>query len=721
MDDTRDLTKRFKSIAPLSVGTRTAKRRVVSASDLAPTAKRAQFIKNKDLYQGHSQDVILAKSLIDPEQKCSITTIKAYVTHVCAWFRYCRTLPEPNYKLVNEEKLSGFLKWATQTPRLPSKRNPRRSTDQTQERQRRWLHGGILALWRRFRKPDEENPLHALSYPEHQQSKVPRSQQERQHVAFAVTSEQEMSIVQRYFAMDPHVGVQAWAHYVLGASTWIPGNHRLHLRLSSLTASPESAQHVGRFAEIGVARHTNPLLCPWYAISLLIFMQWHAQPTASANASLADLGTWLGQALFQSYDQANGPVPASNINYTPDMHVVRARDKIMGEPLGMSATQVVRLAKWRIHHRREGVSRSQAFLDLALVISGQSPPQENNPDTYKPLARTKVPVPDQLVYGVFPWLQKFSSNLETRTRAMTMPDRPSPAGVRQSAKGAGKTEKLASLQVMREFARVLIQDTAALLIDPQWSELIQTHPLFSAPVFHSPVFSSSTPVPHPLQPVPNQQQPVQESTLEAFPSMPTDMQVLSAEPLLDLLPPTLPQPTTYQPRESSSITPTTSLPFFATSASQNNMQNASCPGFYAPSIDQLLLSDPSSAKTLNQDILNLVGYFANPDDNSSCGLAQPQDAPSMNKSVSMYALHTPSGPISPVPSAQQQHQQQQQSYLANIQSALTGLVGMSTQPSPIYNLGQQQQQQPQGFMMPMLSRSQTMQQDVSHTQSQQYL
>ncbi|KAJ1946731.1 hypothetical protein EC988_005506, partial [Linderina pennispora] len=636
---------------------------------------------------------------------------------------------------------------------------------------------------------------------------------ERQHVAFAVTSEQEMSIVQRYFAMDPHVGVQAWAHYVLGASTWIPGNHRLHLRLSSLTvnnrpheqldsipllefkASPESAQHVGRFAEIGVARHTNPLLCPWYAISVLIFMQWHAQPTASANASLADLGTWLGQALFQSYDQANGlfqsdedrvqaiahsishanmsAYQASNINYTPDMHVVRARDKIMGEPLGMSATQVVRLAKWRIHHRREGISRSQAFLDLALVISGQSPPQENNPDTYKPLARTKVPVPDQLVYGVFPWLQKFSSNLETRTRAMTMPDRPSPAGVRQSAKGAGKTEKLASLQVMREFARVLIQDTAALLIDPQWSELIQTHPLFSAPVFHSPVFvqfcnyashliapsqSSSTPVPHPLQPIPSQQQPVQESTLEAFPSMPTDMQVLSAEPLLDLLPPTLPQQTTYQPRvsaatmpslpdlaatprpdiipmggmfsgyctpqESSSITPTTSLPFFATSASQNNMQNASCPGFYAPSIDQLLLSDPSSAKTLNQDILNLVGYFANPDDNSSCGLAQPQDAPSMNKSVSMYALHTPSGPISPVPSAQQQQQQQQQqqSYLANIQSALTGLVGMSTQPSPIYNLGQQQQQQQQqGFMMPMLSRSQTMQQDVSHTQSQQYL
>ncbi|KAJ1932294.1 hypothetical protein EC988_009504, partial [Linderina pennispora] len=212
MDDTRDLTKRFKSIAPLSVGTRTAKRRVVSASDLAPTAKRAQFIKNKDLYQGHSQDVILAKSLIDPEQKCSITTIKAYVTHVCAWFRYCRTLPEPNYKLVNEEKLSGFLKWATQTPRLPSKRSPRRSTDQTQnasaggsmsyQSARRYVEGGILALWRRFRKPDEENPLHALSYlstkyairEASQQSKVPRSQQERQHVAFAVTSEQEMSI-----------------------------------------------------------------------------------------------------------------------------------------------------------------------------------------------------------------------------------------------------------------------------------------------------------------------------------------------------------------------------------------------------------------------------------------------------------------------------------------------------------------------------------------------
>ncbi|KAJ1937693.1 hypothetical protein EC988_007816, partial [Linderina pennispora] len=118
-----------------------------SISDVPKTRKRSRTGGSKDLYEGHSQDVMMAKTLIDPDHQCSVTTVKAYVTHVCAWFRYCRTLPEPNYTLVNEEKLSGFLKWATQTPRLPCKSGSGGSM--SYQSARRYVEGGILALWRR--------------------------------------------------------------------------------------------------------------------------------------------------------------------------------------------------------------------------------------------------------------------------------------------------------------------------------------------------------------------------------------------------------------------------------------------------------------------------------------------------------------------------------------------------------------------------------------------
>ncbi|KAJ2131366.1 hypothetical protein IW136_005320, partial [Coemansia sp. RSA 678] len=73
--------------------------------DMPKQRKRSRTGGSKDLYEGHSQDVMLAKTLIDPDHQCSVTTVKAYVTHVCAWFRFCRTLADPNYTLVNEEKL----------------------------------------------------------------------------------------------------------------------------------------------------------------------------------------------------------------------------------------------------------------------------------------------------------------------------------------------------------------------------------------------------------------------------------------------------------------------------------------------------------------------------------------------------------------------------------------------------------------------------------------
>ncbi|KAJ2381934.1 hypothetical protein GGI05_005818, partial [Coemansia sp. RSA 2603] len=76
-----------------------ASKRIVSAADSAvpQQRKRSRTTSGKDLYDGHSQDVMLAKSLIDPDHQCSVTTVKAYVTHVCAWFRFCRTLATPDY------------------------------------------------------------------------------------------------------------------------------------------------------------------------------------------------------------------------------------------------------------------------------------------------------------------------------------------------------------------------------------------------------------------------------------------------------------------------------------------------------------------------------------------------------------------------------------------------------------------------------------------------
>ncbi|KAJ2710263.1 hypothetical protein H4S00_006415, partial [Coemansia sp. D1744] len=55
--------------------------------DMPKQRKRSRTGGSKDLYEGHSQDVMLAKTLIDPDHQCSVTTVKAYVTHVCAWFR----------------------------------------------------------------------------------------------------------------------------------------------------------------------------------------------------------------------------------------------------------------------------------------------------------------------------------------------------------------------------------------------------------------------------------------------------------------------------------------------------------------------------------------------------------------------------------------------------------------------------------------------------------
>ncbi|KAJ2842276.1 hypothetical protein GGI22_007603, partial [Coemansia erecta] len=151
----------------MSVDMQSMPKRVANIKDDMPKQrKRSRTGGSKDLYDGHSQDVMLAKTLIDPDHQCSVTTVKAYVTHVCAWFRYCRTLAEPNYTLVNEEKLSGFLTWATQTPRLPCKTSATSGSGGSMSYQsaRRYVEGGILALWRRYKKPNDENPLHALSY-----------------------------------------------------------------------------------------------------------------------------------------------------------------------------------------------------------------------------------------------------------------------------------------------------------------------------------------------------------------------------------------------------------------------------------------------------------------------------------------------------------------------------------------------------------------------------
>ncbi|KAI8320995.1 hypothetical protein GQ54DRAFT_196992 [Martensiomyces pterosporus] len=837
--------------APIPLPTRPMRRRVVSASGIEQESvkKRLRLAGNKDLYHGHSDDVILAKSLIDPDQKCSITTVKAYVTHVCAWFRYCRTLDKPNYKLVNEEKLSGFLKWATETPRLPSKSSSKSGSasntgSMSYQSARRYVEGGILALWRRYKQPGEENPLHALSYlstkyaiREASAPKMARAQQERHYTAFAVTREQELSVVGKFFAMDPQVGIQAWAYHCLGAATWIPGTHRLHLRLSHMAitnkpcanveestipmlefkASPESVHHVGRFAEIGITRHTNPLLCPWYAIATMVFMQWSAQPSAATKASLHDLGTWLGQPLFQScqpkgatsifqsdedrvqavshsISHANmAAYQASKLNYSPDIHLVRARDKIMAEPLGMSATQVVRLAKWRIHHRREGVSRAQAFFDLALVISGQSPLQgdceEAAPSTsssvsdagssvpgYMPPARTRVPVPDRLIDMVFPWLPKFSSSLETRGRASTFPSRPrstsmaassSAGGVKgkRGSGGNGKTEKLASLQVMREFARVLVQDTAALLIDPEYSDMIQSHPVFAAPVFHSPVFVQfcnyalhlirpATPTCEALggwapgepalqqqqrayggqqQILPKQQRPSQDppsdsglgsDILQDFPSMPSDAQFFGADALYTTATQSTnsatapPLASCYQPRHSAATMPAMSELF---PMPRMGMFPASrvASGYSTPQSDQrgsLLSSSTAvqqlpppmprhaSVDTASQQQVPIAG---------GAGL-MPATAPASVSGQPQSALPQPATSLFPPtidqllmadPSAAGMSQDMLNlvGYLASASSSNNGRQQMVPQNSASANSDKQQQQQQQAQMYSLYS------------------
>ncbi|KAJ1736263.1 hypothetical protein LPJ61_000047 [Coemansia biformis] len=519
-----------------------AKRVSAIKDDMPKQRKRSRTGGSKDLYEGHSQDVMLAKTLIDPDHQCSVTTVKAYVTHVCAWFRYCRTLSDPDYTLVNEEKLSGFLTWATQTPRLPCKTaQPGAGGSMSYQSARRYVEGGILALWRRYRKASEDNPLHALSYlntkyaiREATASEHPRTQPERHYTALPIAHDQEDALVRALLVSDgdPLASIRAWAFYCLGASTWIPGARRLHLRLDSLTmalrsdarlvehttvpflefrVSPDPASPTARFAEVSVARHTSPLLCSWYAVALLVFAQWQARPTAMAQASLHDTATWLTQPLFlpstsdslvllpddtrvQMVMDEISPLlahAAAPLKAAPDSHIIRRRDKVMAEMLGLSAPQVVRLEKWRVHHRRQGVTRQQTFFDLTLVLAGQNPPPTPTdvPHAFRAPARTRLQVPDHLLAQVFPWI---ASDACAR-----MPPRPPGAFVsrqRSHSMSAGhsedvvRAERSASLRLMRELATVLLQDTAALMADPQCASLVEVHPLFQAPLFASRAF-----------------------------------------------------------------------------------------------------------------------------------------------------------------------------------------------------------------------------------------
>ncbi|KAJ2703798.1 hypothetical protein H4218_000037 [Coemansia sp. IMI 209128] len=519
--------------------------------DIPKQRKRSRTGGSKDLYDGHSQDVMLAKTLIDPDHQCSVTTVKAYVTHVCAWFRYCRTLAEPNYTLVDEAKLSGFLTWATQTPRLPCKTGSVGSGgSMSYQSARRYVEGGILALWRRYRKADDENPLHALGYlntkyaiREATAGERPQSQPERSYTALLVGQEQEDGIVRALLSAEHDAGasIRAWAFYCLGAATWIPGTRRLHLRLDSLLmslrtdarlvehttvpflefrVSPDPSAATARFAEVSLARHANALVCPWYAVAVLVFQQWQAQPSAMAAASLYDVGSWMRQPLFLAdtedsllflpddtrvqmimdeiaplLAQATAPAKA-----TADSHVLRRRDKLLAEALGLSAAQVVRLEKWRVHHRRPGVTRQQTFFDLTLVLSGQNPPppQTDALHAFRAPARMRLQVPEHLLAQVFPWLSGaprpgaahggFGMGAIRPSSAPFVSRQRSHSMSAANSEDVARAERNASLRLMHELATVLLQDTAALMASPQHAQLIEDHALFQHPLFTSRAF-----------------------------------------------------------------------------------------------------------------------------------------------------------------------------------------------------------------------------------------
>ncbi|KAJ2445274.1 hypothetical protein GGF42_006052, partial [Coemansia sp. RSA 2424] len=523
-----------------SIGEDTLPKRLLAerCEDALPKQrKRSRTGGSKDLYDGHSQDVMLAKTLIDPDHQCSVTTVKAYVTHVCAWFRYCRTLAEPNYTLVSEAKLSGFLTWATQTPRLPCKTGSVGSGgSMSYQSARRYVEGGILALWRRYRRADDDNPLHALGYlntkyaiREATAGERPlRSAGERSYTAVLAGAAQEDALVRALLspAHDAAASVRAWAFYCLGAATWIPGARRLHLRLDSLQlaqrtdarlvehttvpflefrVSPDPAAATARFAEVSVARHANALVCPWFAVAALVFHQWQAAPSAMAGAALGDVGAWLRQPLFLARTEdsllflpddtrvqmvadeiapllalATAPVSAA-----PDAHVVRRRDKLLADALGLSAAQVVRLEKWRVHHRRAGVTRQQTFFDLTLVLAGHAPIADAPPHAFRAPPRTRLQVPDHLAAQVFPWLGAAASAkpaFAPRQRSHSL------SAAAANTEDVARAERSASLRLMRELATVLLQDTAALLASPHTAPLLEAHALFQHPLFATRAF-----------------------------------------------------------------------------------------------------------------------------------------------------------------------------------------------------------------------------------------
>ncbi|KAJ2682181.1 hypothetical protein H4R19_007181, partial [Coemansia spiralis] len=343
--------------------------------------------------------------------------------------------------------------------------------------------------------------------------------------------DQEEALVRSLLSAENDVlaSIRAWAFYCLGASTWIPGVRRLHLRLDSLVlaprtdarlvehttvpflefrVSPDPASPTARFAEVAVARHTSPLLCPWYAIALLVFAQWQARPTAMAHTSLHDTAAWLTQPLFLPNTgdslvflpddarvqmvmdeiapllaQATAPLKAA-----PDSHIIRRRDKLMAEALGLSAPQVVRLEKWRVHHRRQGVTRQQTFFDLTLVLGGQNPPPTpvDMPHTFRAPGRTRLQVPDHLLAQVFPWIvSDAGTRLAAKPPGTFVSRQRSHSMIAGHSEDVARAERSASLRLMRELATVLLQDTATLMADPHYAPLLEAHPLFQAPLFTS--------------------------------------------------------------------------------------------------------------------------------------------------------------------------------------------------------------------------------------------
>ncbi|KAJ2079525.1 hypothetical protein H4R24_003725 [Coemansia sp. RSA 988] len=312
---------------------------------------------------------------------------------------------------------------------------------------------------------------------------------------------------------------QARAHHALGMATWMSVSTRNALTLADLSIGdllvsesdvpvqeeskadgaskqelheeqppkvltiamrPES-EEPATFVEdkTAVLRHTNPLLCSWSALAMLLFTRWHI-----SNETAPDFGTteWQSQRLFQE----NTDKPESEESDSIAKHLASAMSKISNDKIDgaqtMSECGFFYADTFGLVKPTFAGIKGLATVDAidatvlqpsvltALVRANAGYNADVSVSTEQP-KRVDVKPPQSLLKEVFPWLKTALID-----------------AFRQNKNNEDVHAARRILQVLRELRVVLLQDVAFMMEVPSLAERVKDSPLFNHAIFKSAAF-----------------------------------------------------------------------------------------------------------------------------------------------------------------------------------------------------------------------------------------